>query len=128
MGIFDFLKGGNERVIANDIIRTHRESNENFEAAMKTLNAQVHSLEARIEDTRKGASSTNFYAFGGGTELGFNYAHCGGQILYYGASPSFAEASDIIPHVSGKIAKYLREAGIPEEYITGQNVSLSLRG
>lgn len=115
MGLWDYLTGGNAKVAAGSIARAHRRYRGDYHAVYNEFIARI-----------------NAGADGGGPQKNLevniailtirNYTDLGGLYLYAGAAPKSALLADIRESFAPELSRYLRNKGIPEQFISGVNV------
>ncbi|MBH2548127.1 hypothetical protein I5Q23_24780 [Serratia marcescens] len=115
MGLLDFFTGGNAKVTANSIVQSHKRNKGNFRLVCEEFFIRIN------HDIMKCGLQKSLSANSAMTTVK-NYTDLGVLYLYVGASPDFAVWEDIRSSFAPAIARYLREKGIPEQYVSGVNV------
>ncbi len=117
MGAFlDFIKGGNARVIAMELARSHERYGKDFE---KVYDFYKEYIDGKARNVGGVGYEEASYILN--YEIPKNYVELACVMLRAEAAPKRFSYWEVCESFSKKIESYLRKANIDEKYITGDN-------
>ena len=121
MSFWDWLTGGNAKVVARDLVDVHRRCGGNYESVMQI--SMVALLTATLQ---KDVSKKNLIVIDCIiSKLIRNYLDLCVLTLYANAAPDWEKYENTYAEFSGKIRNWLIADGIPLEYVDGDNRHLT---